>query len=498
MFEVARRELADAGRAAGLHVVEELAGRVGRLALADALAERLERVGELLAGRDRRDLGEARRNDAGDKVDDGRAELADGELGKLEVEVGDVDEAGLEERDGDGDVEFALVLGVHEPVGDLLGDARRDGAEAVEEEDVGVAGESTLTAVQQLDDLLRAGEDGVVARGGRRGDEGDLLDDAAEVALLADTGELRDRLGGERLFELGEERGKLLHRLRGREDAGVGDDSSGGCSGGGGLRDVGGGHGGRLGVERAVASVGCGRESAETREILIDLQLLRREAAELEAQRVGEHARVNASRERSRWLRRARYAGASPSSTSSTAFSIATFSTTLQARSRFSATMTWIACSGSESSVKPFCRRRVRAWAIMLRRRGSLQVTSASDPARFCTMRCAAVAMLFSSPSIAKSFIVSSRVEMPAMVTERSTTGAMISRTARSMARQIRRLRAGFDVNMGSCELNTTRLGRFWRAAETVSAAAKRQRVLSGQWGNVATHPAATASSQAG
>lgn len=99
-------------------------------------------------------------------------------------------------------------------------------------------------------------------------------------------------------------------------------------------------------------------------------------------------------------------------------------------------------------------------WVTMLRRSGSLHVTSASEPARFCTMRCAAVPILDSSPSMAKSFIVSSRVEMPAIVTERSTTGAMISRIARSIATHARRRSELFDAKSASWGLNTTRFGR--------------------------------------
>lgn len=109
-------------------------------------------------------------------------------------------------------------------------------------------------------------------------------------------------------------------------------------------------------------------------------------------------------------------------------------------------------------------------WVTMLIRRGSLHVTSARLPARFWTMRCAAVLIFSSSPSIAKSFIVSSRVEMPAIVTERSTTGAMISRTARSMATKTRRLRALLLAKRGIWGLKVMWLGRLWSAAEMVSA----------------------------
>ena len=70
----------------------------------------------------------------------------------------------------------------------------------------------------------------------------------------------------------------------------------------------------------------------------------------------------------------------------------------------------------------------------MLRRSGSLHVTSASDPARLLTIRCAASRILCSSCTFAKSFITSSFALMHAIVTERSTTGWMISRIARSTA----------------------------------------------------------------
>lgn len=113
-------------------------------------------------------------------------------------------------------------------------------------------------------------------------------------------------------------------------------------------------------------------------------------------------------------------------------------------------------------------------WVTMLIRSGSLHVTSASEPARFWTMRCAAVPILSSSPSIAKSFIVSSRVEMPAIVTERSTTGAMISRTARSNATKTSRLSALLLAKSGICGLNVMWFGSDWSAAEMVSGARGR------------------------
>jgi hypothetical protein len=99
----------------------------------------------------------------------------------------------------------------------------------------------------------------------------------------------------------------------------------------------------------------------------------------------------------------------------------------------------------------------VRKRATMLRRSGSLQATSARLPARLCTIRCAAMVILPSSPSIAKSLIVNSRVEMPAVVTERSTRGAIISRDGEAddaLERRVRRKHRQLRVKK-------TRAGRF-------------------------------------
>ena len=73
-------------------------------------------------------------------------------------------------------------------------------------------------------------------------------------------------------------------------------------------------------------------------------------------------------------------------------------------------------------------------WVLSEVRRGSRQVTSAREPARLATMSWAALRILASEPSMAKSLVTSSLVVMQAMVTDRSITGWMISRMARSRA----------------------------------------------------------------
>ena len=65
---------------------------------------------------------------------------------------------------------------------------------------------------------------------------------------------------------------------------------------------------------------------------------------------------------------------------------------------------------------------------------GSLQVTRASEPARFWTIRSAALRILSGSPSKAKSFTTNSRVVIRAMVTDLSTTGGSISTIDESTA----------------------------------------------------------------
>lgn len=59
--------------------------------------------------------------------------------------------------------------------------------------------------------------------------------------------------------------------------------------------------------------------------------------------------------------------------------------------------------------------------------KGSLQVTRAKDPARFCTIRSAALRILVQLKSKAKSLSTSSLVVIREIVTERSTTGGRIS-----------------------------------------------------------------------
>ena len=82
-------------------------------------------------------------------------------------------------------------------------------------------------------------------------------------------------------------------------------------------------------------------------------------------------------------------------------------------------------CSVSFPSAEPdvvgvkSCRKCVET----LERSGSLHVTRARLPARFATMSCPALRILFSSLSMAKSFVTISLVVMHAIVTLRSTTG---------------------------------------------------------------------------
>ena len=71
-------------------------------------------------------------------------------------------------------------------------------------------------------------------------------------------------------------------------------------------------------------------------------------------------------------------------------------------------------------------------------------------------MSCADLRIRCSSGSIAKSLSISSRVVTHEMVTERSTTGEMISRMARSMAMGTMRLSCGCCVKRVSPELITT------------------------------------------
>eukprot|EP01136_Pigoraptor_vietnamica_P016088 Opistho-1_new@4692 len=145
---------------------------------------------------------------------------------------------------------------------------------------------------------------------------------------------------------------------------------------------------------------------------------------------------------RSRKRRRRATAWASCSSMSPTTLAIAAFSTNAQARSTLSVTTSWTACSTSEPSCcgsaavttcRLFWMSALKCEAIELRR-GSRLVTIARRPARFCAIMCAPLRRRTSSGSCAKSLRTSSRVEMHAIVHDRSTTGEMISWMARSRA----------------------------------------------------------------
>ena len=85
-----------------------------------------------------------------------------------------------------------------------------------------------------------------------------------------------------------------------------------------------------------------------------------------------------------------------------------------QPTSKFSADVTWTACSRVGASIVEFWNSD-RRLLPMDTRRGSLHVTIARLPARFCTIMCAAFRILLSSGSIAKSLTISSRVVMHAM-----------------------------------------------------------------------------------
>ena len=139
----------------------------------------------------------------------------------------------------------------------------------------------------------------------------------------------------------------------------------------------------------------------------------------------------------SRCFCRAKTAGASASSMSLTARSVAACSMSEHPSSRLSTTAdctawssAWTSVPGPAGGTTPACCSIARSCDATEALRGSRHVTSASDPAREDTMRCAAFRTRAASGSTAKSFSTSSRAVMHAMVTERSTTGETISRTA--------------------------------------------------------------------
>mmetsp|Transcript_25005 Transcript_25005/g.87171 ORF Transcript_25005/g.87171 Transcript_25005/m.87171 type:complete len:352 (-) Transcript_25005:830-1885(-) len=143
------------------------------------------------------------------------------------------------------------------------------------------------------------------------------------------------------------------------------------------------------------------------------------------------------------------------------AFSVAAFSISRHPSSRFSAVHTctiWFTAVLS-GAVEPASMER--RWLPIDTRRGSLHVTSASDPARCDTMRCAALIMRSVSGSSAKSLRISSRVVMQAMVQLRSTTGWMISRIARSTATGTRRMSCGCSTKSESDAFTFTYADRF-------------------------------------
>mmetsp|Transcript_6798 Transcript_6798/g.27779 ORF Transcript_6798/g.27779 Transcript_6798/m.27779 type:complete len:265 (-) Transcript_6798:1435-2229(-) len=119
-----------------------------------------------------------------------------------------------------------------------------------------------------------------------------------------------------------------------------------------------------------------------------------------------------------------------------------------QPSSRLSAAADCTACSSacaaapSPGGATPACCSIARSCDATEALSGSRHVTSASEPASELTIRCAALRSRAPSGSTAKSFKTSSRAVMHAMVTERSTTGDTISRTAAVSATGVRRASA--------------------------------------------------------
>jgi len=80
----------------------------------------------------------------------------------------------------------------------------------------------------------------------------------------------------------------------------------------------------------------------------------------------------------------------------------------------------------SQTSLNPWSAKNWRRCVARLLFRGSLHVTSARLPASFWAIKCPALRNFSSLGSVAKSLATSSRVDIPAMVTDLSTTGRMI------------------------------------------------------------------------
>ena len=162
----------------------------------------------------------------------------------------------------------------------------------------------------------------------------------------------------------------------------------------------------------------------------------------------------------SRHLRRAWYAAARPSSMSRIAFSVDAFSISMQPRSKLSFAHTCTICSTKLWSCVTCCRSD-RKWLLMLIRNGSLHVTNARLPARLEIIKCAPLRSCCSLGSVAKSLRMTCLVVTDAIVTDRSTTGWMISRMARSTARETMRRCAGFTAKNCSDGLMVTYAARL-------------------------------------
>lgn len=78
---------------------------------------------------------------AGREVDGGRPKVAQDEVGELNVLLNHADEASPDESDSDGYVEFALVLGIDEPVDDFFLDLGEELTQPLEDEHKDLAAE---------------------------------------------------------------------------------------------------------------------------------------------------------------------------------------------------------------------------------------------------------------------------------------------------------------------------------------------------------------------
>ena len=85
-------------------------------------------------------------------------------------------------------------------------------------------------------------------------------------------------------------------------------------------------------------------------------------------------------------------------------------------------------------------------------RSGSRQVTNAKEPDKLLTIKWAACLILVSSGSMAKSFLINSRVVITPIVTLLSTTGWIISRIARSTFKKFQKISKKFQKKKSTGE----------------------------------------------